>query len=197
MLAQRVLAYHMPAHSVLTDITRSGGRIQSVGEHIKDAVSEQIIAITRELASQEGAHKVTVRKILAKLGMTNRVFYNRFSNADEVLQIVYARAVEETRECVRPHYTDKESFIAFCLDTAVEVLMLTYEVKVQFSGYMFEHNSLTEENRLWWADGIKKHYQYALDHGFAKKVDADAGRHLQCLSGKRRNVVSAVRQKRF
>lgn len=145
-----------------------------MGEHIKDAVSEQIIAITRELASQEGAHKVTVRKILAKLGMTNRVFYNRFSNADEVLQIVYARAVEETRECVRPHYTDKESFIAFCLDTAVEVLMLTYEVKVQFSGYMFEHNSLTEENRLWWADGIKKHYQYALDHGFAKKVDADA-----------------------
>lgn len=144
-----------------------------MGEHIKDAVSEQIISIAGDIAAEEGAHKVTVRKILARLGMTNRVFYNRFSNADEVLRIVYARSVENTREAVQPHYTDKESFVAFCIDTAVEVLLRTYDMKIHFSSYYFEHDKLTEENRRWWAEGIKKHYQYALDHGYAKQVDPD------------------------
>ena len=145
-----------------------------MGEHIKDDISEQIIQIAGDIAAEEGAHKVTVCKILTRLGVTNRVFYNRFSNADEVLRIVYARSVEKTHECVHPDYTDKESFLDFCLNTAVEVLLRTYEFKIHFSGYIFEHDSLTEENRLWWEKGIRTHYQYALDHGFAKKVDPDA-----------------------
>lgn len=144
-----------------------------MGEHIKDEVSEQIISIAAEIAAEEGAHKVTVRKILAKLGMTNRVFYNRFSNADEVLRIVYARSVQNTREAVQPDYHDKESFIAFCINTAVEVLLRTYDMKMHFSGYFFEHDQLTEENRHWWAEGIKVHYSYAVEHGYAKAVDPD------------------------
>ena len=143
-------------------------------DRIHDEISEKIIGIVASIAAEEGAHKVTVCKILARLGMTNRVFYNRFSNADEVLRTVYARSVEKTHECVHPNYSDRDSFIAFCLDTAVEVLLRTYEFKIHFSGYIFEHDSLTEENRLWWEQGIKTHYQYALEHGYAKEVDPDA-----------------------
>ena len=106
--------------------------------------------------------------------MTNRVFYNRFANIDEVLRIVYRNAVVHMRENIKPEFHDRASFEQFCIDTAVDVLMQTYDVKMQFRRYVFEHDSLTEENRIWWYDKIKKYYAYALEQGFAKPVDADA-----------------------
>ncbi len=143
-------------------------------ERIRDEISEKIIEIAARIAKNEGAHKVNVRKIITELGVTNRVFYNRFRNCDEVLRIVYRNAVEQMRICVKPDYHDKQSFVDFCLETAVSVLLQTYDVKMQFSRYMFEHDSLTESNRRWWADGIRTHYDYALAHGYVKDVDPDA-----------------------
>ncbi len=143
-------------------------------ERIHDEMSEQIVETVKRLAAEEGAHKVTVRKIIAELGVTNRVFYNRFANCDEVLRIVYRNAVVHIRENIKPEFHDRESFEQFCIDTAVYVLMQTYDVKMQFRRYVFEHDSLTEENRIWWNEKIRKYYQYALEQGFAKQVDADA-----------------------
>lgn len=143
-------------------------------ERIHDDISEQIVSIVARIAENEGAHKVTVRKIISELGVTNRVFYNRFANCDEVLRIVYRRAVENMRENIKPEFHDLESFLQFCTQTAVEVLVQTYDVKMQFRCYVFEHDSLTEENRQWWYKNIRKYYQYALENGFAKEVDVDA-----------------------
>ena len=122
---------------------------------IRDEISERIIEIVARIAEEEGAHKVTVRKIITELGVTNRVFYNRFANCDEVLRIVYRNAIVHMRENIKPEFHDKESFERFCIDTAVSVLMQTYDVKMQFRRYVFEHDSLTEENRRWWYDKIK------------------------------------------
>lgn len=141
---------------------------------IRDGISDRIIEIVARIAAKEGAHNVTVRKIIRELGVTNRVFYNRFANCDEVLRIVYRNAVVNMRENIKPEFHDRASFEQFCIDTAVSVLMQTYDVKMQFRRYVFEHDSLTEENRRWWYEKIKKYYQYALEQGFAKKVDADA-----------------------
>ena len=143
-------------------------------EKIQDALSEKIVQIVARLAAEEGAHKVTAKKVINELGTANRVFYNRFANIDEVLQIVYRNAVVEMRENIKPEFHDRASFEQFCIDTAVDVLMQTYDVKMQFRRYVFEHDSLTEENRIWWYDKIKKYYAYALEQGFAKPVDADA-----------------------
>ena len=143
-------------------------------ERIRDDISEQIVEIVSRIAEEEGAHKVTVKKIISELGVTNRVFYNRFANIDEVLRIVYRNAVVHMRENIKPEFHDRASFEQFCIDTAVDVLMQTYDVKMQFRRYVFEHDSLTEENRIWWYDKIKKYYAYALEQGFAKPVDADA-----------------------
>ena len=52
---------------------------------IHDAMSETIVQTAAALALNEGAGAVTVRKIIRTLGVTNRVFYNRFHNAEEVL----------------------------------------------------------------------------------------------------------------
>ena len=143
-------------------------------ERIRDDISDQIVEIVARIAAEEGAHKVTVKKIITELGVTNRVFYNRFANIDEVLRIVYRNAIVNMRENIKPEFQDRASFEQFCIDTAVDVLMQTYDVKMQFRRYIFEHDSLTEENRVWWYGKIKKYYQYALEQGFAKKVDADA-----------------------
>ena len=143
-------------------------------DKIQDALSEQIVQIVARLAAEEGAHKVTAKQVINELGMANRVFYNRFANIDEVLRIVYRNAVEQMHENIKPEFHDRESFLQFCIDTAVSVLMQTYDVKMQFRCYVFEHDSLTEENRLWWADKIKKYYRIAHEQGYAKDVDIDA-----------------------
>jgi len=141
---------------------------------IQDEISDRIIEIVARIAADEGAHKVTVKKIISEMGVTNRVFYNRFANCDEVLRIVYKNTVVQMREHIKPEFHDKESFMQFCIQTAVDILMQTYDVKMQFRYYVFEHDSLTEENRLWWADKIKKYYRYAREQGFAREVDPDA-----------------------
>ena len=141
---------------------------------IHDAISEEIIQAAADIARNEGAHHVNVSKIMSVLGATNRVFYNRFKNADEVLRIVYQRAVEQTRENIRPDYTDAKSFIAFCLDTAEKMLVRTYDIKTQFRRYVFEHDSLTEENSLWWDTHIREQYSVAREHGYVRDVDVDA-----------------------
>ncbi len=143
-------------------------------ERIHDDISDQIVEIVARITAQEGAHKVTVKKIINEMGVTNRVFYNRFSNIDEVLRIVYRNTVVSMRESIKPEFHDKASFSQFCLDTALRVVMQSYDVKMQFRRYVFEHDSLTEENRIRWYDKIKKYYQYALEQGFAKPVDAEA-----------------------
>ena len=143
-------------------------------DKIQDALSERIVQIVARLAAEEGAHKVTAKQVINELGMANRVFYNRFSNIDEVLRIVYRNAVVQMHANIEPEFHDKDSFLKFCTDIAVKVLMQTYDVKMQFRCYVFEHDSLTEDNRLWWADKIKKYYAIAVEQGFARKVDIDA-----------------------
>ena len=62
--------------------------IKADSKLIYDEVSEQIIDITEKLTVSEGAHNINVRKILKHLGITNRVFYNRFHNIEEVLSLL-------------------------------------------------------------------------------------------------------------
>ena len=143
-------------------------------DKIQDALSEQIVQIVARLAAEEGAHKVTAKQVINELGMANRVFYNRFSNIDEVLRIVYARSVAQTREAVVPDFTDKQSFIRFCMDAAEHVMISTYEMKMCFSRYVFEHDSLTEENRLWWKQHIIRNYESAHQKGYVKTADTEA-----------------------
>ena len=99
---------------------------------ISDAVSDEIIRITAEIAKEEGAHNVNVRKIISRLGVTNRVFYNRFHNADEVLRIVYQNAVIRMRDSFHSDYCSSADFFEYAMDIAVKVLVNTYDVKMNF-----------------------------------------------------------------
>lgn len=143
-------------------------------ELIVDEVSDRIIDIAENLAKRDGAQTITVRKILSELGTANRVFYNRFHNLDEVLEIVYKNAVYKMHKCLDSKYDIKADFFEYVMDVVVNVLVSTYDIKKQFAGYMFEHDSLTKENYMWWDSQIKKILHYGIENNFIKEdVDAD------------------------
>lgn len=145
-----------------------------VNELINDEVKDDIIDITDYLVKKHGAHNVNVSKILNEMKITNRVFYNRFHNIDEVLRIVYENSVYSMRESFNSKHNIETDLFAYIMDVASNVLVNTYEVKKNFSQYMFEHDSLTEKNFLWWMAEIKKIIQYGIEKKMIKNIDMDA-----------------------
>jgi len=142
-------------------------------ELIRDEMSEEIIRTAQGMATMDGAHTVTVSRILSELGITNRVFYNRFHNIDEVLEIVYKNSVFKMHESLKSEFDAEKTIFEYVMDVAVKVLTDTYDIKMQFSRYMFEHDSLTEFNCTWWTNEIKKLIEYAKADGLIKPVDAE------------------------
>ena len=140
---------------------------------IIDEISDEIVRIAEKIAMKDGALNVNVRRILTEMGVTNRVFYNRFHNIDEVLEIVYKNAVFKMHESINSKIDKDTDFFGYVLDVVTNVLINTYEIKKQFSHYMFEHDSLTENNRQWWTKEIKNLIEYAKEKDFIKDVDVD------------------------
>lgn len=140
---------------------------------IYDSISEKIISIAEKLATGEGAHNVTVKKITSELGATNRVFYNRFHGVDEVLEIVYKKAVLRMHESVKSDYDINTEFFEYVLDVTEKVLINTYNIKKEFNQYMFSHDSLTESNYKWWVCEIKKIIKIGKENKQIKDVDPD------------------------
>ena len=141
---------------------------------IYDAVSEEIIEIAERIAIEDGPKNVTVRKILSVMDVTNRVFYNRFKNVDEVLEKVYAKTVIKMHDSIESEYDIKTDFFNYVMDVAVKVLIKTYDVKNRFSDYMFEFDSSTDTNRIWWMNKIKEIIEVAKATNQLKKdVDSD------------------------
>ena len=64
---------------------------------IHDEMSQKIINAVEEIAMEGGAATLTVRQILRKLDISNRVFYNRFPNIESVLDIVYRNTIVKIR----------------------------------------------------------------------------------------------------
>ena len=142
---------------------------------INDEMSDMIIAAATKIATSEGAHTLTVRKILRELEITNRVFYNRFHNIGEVLEIVYKNTVMQMRECLSQKYDEKTDFLEYVLDVLTQVLVATYDIREQFSQYAFEYDSINDSNYIWWREEIKKLVEYAKSKDIIKSdVDTDA-----------------------
>ena len=140
---------------------------------IRDEISEEIVFVAEEIAKQEGVRNVTVRKILEKMGVTNRVFYNRFPNVDAVFELIYQRAVDKMHESLESEYDVRTDFFGYVMDVVVKVLVNTYEVKNRFSQYMFEFDSVKEANRIWWTNKIREIIEIGKATGQLKPVDSE------------------------
>ena len=149
---------------------------------LQDETADEILRIAKEICKTEGAGQVTVRKIITQMGVTNRVFYNRYRSRDALLYQIYSEAVTEMHRCVDPHYTDKDSFFQFCLETGEQVLGQTYDIKRQFKDYYFAHTELTDHNRDWWSEQVRRHYTIAHENGWIQVTDIEKiGVSLWCM----------------
>ena len=140
---------------------------------IKDETSEKIIAAAEKIATESG--EVTVRKILRELGVTNRVFYNRFHNVDEVLEIVYTNTISRIRESMSVEYDGERDFFEYVTDVVVGTLLLSYDLKMKFNRYVFEYDSVTQSNYAWYMQRIKTLFSQGKAKGAIRAdVDEDA-----------------------
>ena len=140
---------------------------------IKDETSKKIIAAAEKIATESG--EVTVRKILRELGVTNRVFYNRFHNVDEVLEIVYTNTISRIRESMSVEYDGERDFFEYVTDVVVGTLLLSYDLKMKFNRYVFEYDSVTQSNYAWYMQRIKTLFSQGKAKGAIRaNVDEDA-----------------------
>lgn len=141
--------------------------------HITDEMSEKIIQAAQEMVLQDGAQSITVRKILEKLEITNRVFYNRFRNIDEVLEIVYQNISFKIRQSISFSTLEKNDFFEQVMDIVINSLVISYHTKMQFNQYIFNSDSASQNNCLWWTNEIKKLIDYAKENKLIKDVDSN------------------------
>ena len=140
---------------------------------ICDEMSKKIIEVAEVLALSEGIHNINVRKILNALGITNRVFYNRFHNIGEVLDIISENSILEVRKSLRFHFDENKDFFEQIMDEVEKTLIISYETRQNFAHYVFENDSVSNNNFQWWTEEIKKILKYAMDKGLIIKVDPD------------------------
>ena len=140
---------------------------------IKDAMSDTIIRTAKSIATLDGVKSVTVRNILKKLNITNRVFYNRFHNIEEVLSEIYRSMALKMRESVALEFDTKRDFFEQVTDIVASTLVMSYDNKMNMSQYVFESDSVSDVNCEWWRDRIKSIIDYAVSHGFIKNLDVE------------------------
>ena len=132
---------------------------------IQDEMSQKIVEAAESIVTTSGAHTLNVRKILQALNITNRVFYNRFHNVDEVLELVYKTIITRIRAVIVTEYDGKSDFFEHVLNVVERSLILSYDAKMQFNSYIFENDSLSRANYEWWTGEIKKLIEYAKENG--------------------------------
>ncbi len=148
---------------------------ETTQELIVDEMSQAIIDTAQQLAIQSGADNVNVRAVLRVLGITNRVFYNRFHNIDEVLQIVYANTVLKIRESITAKFDPEGDFFTQVIDMVANTLVMSYENKMNFYQYVFENDSVSCDNYAWWKTEITRLIEFGKAHGhIIPSIDTDA-----------------------
>lgn len=140
---------------------------------IVDEMSDKIVETAKNLVTLQGVSNLTVRRVLKELNITNRVFYNRFHNIEEVLDVVYKNTTLKIRESITDDLDSSTDFFEHVMDVVVNSLVMSYETKMQFNQYVFENDSLSQSNYEWWTGRIKKLIDYAMEHDYIKQVDSD------------------------
>lgn len=145
------------------------------GQLIHDEMSGRIMAAAADIAMSEGAGEVTVRKLIRALGVTNRVFYNRFHNAQEVLAVVYQDMAVRMRLSIIDRFDPEGDFFGQITDIAAGTLRLSYALKMGMSQYVFMQDSVSPENLRWWRERICEFTELGKSRGIVRPdLDSDA-----------------------
>ena len=146
----------------------------SGGVKLQDEISNKIINTVTKMVYEGGASKINVQMVLKKLKITNRVFYNRFKNIDEVLLCVSQNLVQKMHQCILRPLNKNENYHKYLTSIAVDVFVKTYEIKKDFSDYMFMNDIINESNKIWWIDHMIPLLEYGIKENFLKPMDVHA-----------------------
>lgn len=141
---------------------------------ICDEMAQKIIQAAERLAIEDGTENLNVRKILKTLDITNRVFYNRFHNIGEVLDIIYEKTVLKIRESMAIVFDRDRDFFEQVTEIVANTLIMSYDNKMNFNYYVFENDSTSRSNFEWWQNEIIKLIEYAKKEKLLKDVDSYA-----------------------
>lgn len=141
---------------------------------ICDEMTQKIIQTAERLAIEDGTENLNVRKILKTLDITNRVFYNRFHNIGEVLDIIYEKTVLKIRESMAIVFDRDRDFFEQVTEIVANTLIMSYDNKMNFNYYVFENDSTSRSNFEWWQNEIIKLIEYAKKEKLLKDVDSYA-----------------------
>ncbi len=182
-ITKKILMLTKKEISVIIFIMFSAHRVLKNGVHemafsndkkIVDNISEEIINKFTDMIYTKGVNNVTVKDILKEMDMTNRVFYNRFQNIEEVFSIVRQRLMDRTRKCIdEAKYDGKSDYCDYLTSIAISVIEQTYENKVYFSGYTYENDELNNSYRQWWIEKITELIRYGIDIGVFRDVNVN------------------------
>ena len=136
-------------------------------------MSDRIIDTARQIAITQGTEDINVRRILQTLGITNRVFYNRFRNIDEVLKIVYLDTVLKMRESIAEDFDPEGDFFQQVTDIVAKTLVMSYDVKMNLNYYVFENDSISCQNYEWWKSEIARLIEFGKAKGVLKDVETE------------------------
>ena len=156
------------AHCVLNEVKMTEATL------IHDEMSEKIILAAQQIATENGTDTINVRQILKALNISNRVFYNRFRNIQEVLDIIYVRTIETVRKSMISEIDPNRDFFEQVQDIIAGSLIISYESKMNFNSYVFESDSLSIDNYEWWIEKIGDLITYAMNNDLIVEVDKDS-----------------------
>ena len=143
-------------------------------ELIRDEMSEKIISVAESIAMSEGTLDINVRRILHELNISNRVFYNRFRNVEEVLEKVYEKTVLKIREGIQTVYDPSKNYHDAVIEIVTNTLRLSYKSKMNFNQYVFYSDSRSQKNYEWWKSEIERIIEYGKTVGeIGKSIDTD------------------------
>lgn len=141
---------------------------------INDETSELIIDTAERLAMQTGGEKLTVRMILKAMGgVSNRVFYNRFRNVDEVLITVYKRIALKMRESLTRNFDPSGDFFTQIIDVVATTLTMSYDIKMNLNRYVFDTDSVSNTNYEWWKTEISRLIELGKAEGHFREMDTE------------------------
>ncbi len=136
-------------------------------------MSKKIVKTVKDLAKTKGVSDITVRDVLKEMEISNRVFYNRFNNIEEVLNLIYQEIAHSFRENIDLNFESEDEFFESILSFMENTLIGSYKAKGNLNQFIFKQDSESNENFTWWNDEIKRIINYAILKGYIRKVDSD------------------------
>lgn len=141
---------------------------------IKDEMTYKIVDTAEKIIIEEGIEYLNVSKILRELAITNRVFYNRFNNIQDVLIEIYNKIIIQKRELISIEYDSNVDFFEYATNLATSFLELAYDLQEKFNFFIFGSDIFTNENYEWYLTRIKELINIGRKQGVLKDFDDDA-----------------------